>query len=847
MKLIIHAFCLLFSVVALAKTELSYYFDESIQFDPEVPTPESVLGYQVGDWHVRPEQISEYMYALASTSKRVQVEEMGRSWEQRPLLLVSFSSASNIENLDAIKTRHQNILKRDNKGPGVVWMGYSVHGNEASGANAALLLAYYLAAAQGEKVERLLDNMVILMDPVLNPDGLSRFASWVNQHKSTQTVADPRDLEHNEVWPGGRTNHYWFDLNRDWLLAQHPESAARLKWFHQWKPLVLTDFHEMGTHSTYFFQPGVPERTNPITPQQNIDLTKTIATYHAKTLDKLGSSYYTQENFDDFYYGKGSTYPDVNGAIGILFEQASARGHRQESPNGDVTFPFAIRNQLSTSFSTLDAALEQKQALLKYQQDFYKKAQREARKSDIKAYVYDADGDETRLKAFNDILAKHQIRFYQLGRDLTIDDHKFSKLKAYIVPTQQPQYRLIRALFETQTKFKDNTFYDVSSWTLPLAFNLDYRAVDSGDFSERLLTKIGHQVTKAKTLEINDESIAVALDWTDSAAATVAYKLLDKGIKIKVATKPSQMRTLSGEVAFKPGTLFVMLSHQPFGKEELVNQINDLLQDTSIKAHQVIAGLAVSGIDLGSPSMRPLTLPRPLMVVGEGVNGYEAGEVWHLMDQSLEIPMVRVKAKQLPKMDMSRFTHLILVSGRYTWKEKEAEKIHQWVKGGGHLIASRQAGRWLSKQSWSSIKRQKNDEVQDIERMDYAKRAQYRAEKIIGGAIFSWDVDISHPLAFGLERRQLPVFRRGTDVYSVDKQPFAQVARYPEAPLLSGYASLDNQQRIGDTVGMVALRKGSGSVVLFADNLNFRGFWQGSRRLFVNSLFFSDSYWSSAN
>ena len=212
-----------------------------------------------------------------------------------------------------------------------MWLGYSIHGNEASGSNAVLLTAYYLAAANGEEIDNILNNSIIILDPSFNPDGLQRFSSWVNMHRSWVINPDPNDREYSEAWPGGRTNHYWFDLNRDWLPVQHPESRARLKRFHEWKPNILTDHHEMGTNSTFFFQPGIPTRNFPRTPAKNLELTRKMAAFHAKYLDKIGSLYYSEESYDDYYIGKGATYADLNGGVAILFEQASSRGHLQEN------------------------------------------------------------------------------------------------------------------------------------------------------------------------------------------------------------------------------------------------------------------------------------------------------------------------------------------------------------------------------------------------------------------------------------------------------------------------------------------------------------------------------------
>jgi hypothetical protein len=341
------------------QVDLSYYLPTDVSYDPNVPTPKSSIGHQVGDWHITHDKLVQYMYTLANSSDRITIEDRGTTFEGRPLLLLTITAANNHLNIENIRQQHLKLTQKEastvniDQMPIVVQQGFSIHGNEPSGSNAALAVAYYLAAAQGPSIDTLLNNTVILFDPSYNPDGLQRFAYWANTNKSKNINPDPNDREYKEVWPGGRTNHYWFDMNRDWLPAQLPESRARIATFHKWMPNILTDHHEMGTNSSFFFQPGIPSRTHPLTPQQNQDLTAEIGTYHASAFDKIGSFYYSKESFDDFYYGKGSTFPDINGSIGILFEQASSRGHAQESVNGILTFPFTIRNQFTAALSTL--------------------------------------------------------------------------------------------------------------------------------------------------------------------------------------------------------------------------------------------------------------------------------------------------------------------------------------------------------------------------------------------------------------------------------------------------------------------------------------------------------------
>src|SRR5690606_20878946 len=272
----------------------------------------------------------------------------------------------------------------------------------------------------------------------------------VNSRRSNLISTDPYDMEHNEPWPGGRTNHYWFDLNRDWLVAQHPESRARIVKFHQWKPNVLTDHHEMGSHHSFFFQPGVPSRTHPLTPRRNIELTRKMGEFHARAFDGIGSLYYTQEDYDDFYYGKGSTFPDIQGAMGILFEQASSRGHAQRTENGLLTFPFTIRNQLTAAMSSLQFVEAYRQELLDYQRDFFREAATESKKDPVKALIFGSAHDKGRVFHLAEILTRHNIRLYRPAADQTINGKTYRVESSYVIPLNQPEYRLIKSMFETR-------------------------------------------------------------------------------------------------------------------------------------------------------------------------------------------------------------------------------------------------------------------------------------------------------------------------------------------------------------------------------------------------------------
>ena len=476
---------LLFSFLTLAqKQSLSYFLPEG-EYDKKIPTPEQFLGWQIGEWHVSHDLLVAYMRELDRLSDRISIEIHGRTYEQRPLMVLFITHPDNHLRLREIKEEHaklRDVLLSSNLNtttmPIVLYQGYSIHGNEASGSNAAMLMAYYYAAFQSAAMEQTLRNTVILFDPSFNPDGMQRFSTWVNQHKNKNLTSDNASREYNEVWPGGRVNHYYFDLNRDWLVSQMPESQGRVRLFQEWCPNILTDHHEMGTNSTFFFQPGVPSRVNPITPKQNQELTAKIGAFHAKALDKIGSLYYTQENFDDFYYGKGSTYPDAQGAIGILFEQGSSRGHLQKSSNGLLSFDFTIRNQVKTSFSTLQAVQELRMELLNYQRDFYKNSATEAKDDKRKYIVFGDSRDKTKTFEFIKMLQRNKIKIYENGDNLTTDKKTFEKGNSFVIPFNQTQYKLLRGIFDKQTIFADSLFYDISAWTLPLAFDIPYSAYE---------------------------------------------------------------------------------------------------------------------------------------------------------------------------------------------------------------------------------------------------------------------------------------------------------------------------------------------------------------------------------
>ena len=830
-----------FPVIAVSAINDLQYLPQGQNYNPDIPLPTQVLGYPVGTWHARHDQVVRYIEVLAEKSDRISLTYTGHTHEHRPLVLLTITSPSNHQNIDALQTKHiRNIaqgLTPQANAPLIIYMGYSVHGNEPSGTNAALLIAYHLAASNSDEVQTLLNENIVLLDPSLNPDGLSRFAQWANMHKGQNLVSDPMHREHQEHWPSGRTNHYWFDLNRDWLLLTHPESKARIAQFHKWRPHILTDFHEMGTNSTYFFQPGVPSRKNPLTPMQNVTLTGDLAQFHAKALDADKQLYFTEESFDDFYYGKGSTYPDAHGSIGILFEQASSRGHLQESINGDVSFVRTIQNQVTTSLSTFDGALANKAKILAYQEQFYTDTRKLIKDSEISGYLIAQGADKSRFERMISILAAHEIEFQMLTQDITVNNVTYRANNAIFIALAQNQYRLIQSLFSERQRFDDNTFYDVSNWNIALAFNLDYAATKASDSRKLRLSQ--WQVTPLQDVSLPSNQYAYVFDWFDHQAPTMLQSLLELDVKVKVAGADFTAKTSKGEVNFSKGAVIIPAAlTQP---DNLTATIERYSKQYGIEVHAITSGLTSKGIDLGSRQFVNVDKPEVLLIGGVGTSSYEVGEIWHYLDTRLGVPVTIWDLSDLEGRDVDRYSHIIFASGRYnSVSDKTRNEIEMWVKKGGVLIGQKSAVSWFAKNGWIDHEPVSSDAINDAfstKGLAFGDKSALAAKKLVAGAVYLSQIDLTHPMFFGFEKNTLPLFKTSNMVLGLSDNPFQDIAKYTSAPLVAGYSADEMQTLIGSTAAIVAVKKGQGVVVGFVDNVHFRGYWDGTNKLTANALY----------
>jgi len=828
-----------------AQEKLDYYLPENVNYNPDIPTPEEVIGHQIGEFHITYDKLIRYMERLAETSERVSLEYTGYTHEKQALMLVSFTSGENQDNIEKLRQDHLNSIdpfsnqSRVREEPLVVWLGYTIHGNEASGINAAPLVAYYLAAAEDSDVKEMLDKTVILMDPCLNPDGANRFATWVNSHKSMNNVSDPNSIEFSEAWPGSRSNHYWFDLNRDWLLLQHPESQARIAAFHRWKPHVLTDHHEMGGSSTFFFQPGVPTRANPIVPESNYALTQKLGMYHAAGLDKIGSLYYTQEVFDDYYLGKGSAYPDVNGSIGILFEQASTRGHLKETPYGIMSFSHTIRNQVAASFSSFEGSWEIRKELIFNQKDFFKTALKEAGSSAVKGYVFGSGDIPQRTNMMLDILRQHQVDVYPLKSELSADGILYKEGEAFVIPCDQMQYRMMRGLMEKVTTYADSTFYDISAWTLPLAMGVPYAELDARAMGGLQMEKDLAEVEFAEGELIGDIPKTGYLFTTETYLAHKAiYELQDHDLIMKISTREFNFHDGNELIDFPYGTIFVPVQPQELKGAELHRLMNRTARLNGLKIYSVNTSYTPDGPDLGSGGFSFLQKPEILMLTGGGNRSSSVGQAWFLLDTRFNIPVTLADADRFASMDLSRYNTLILtgsISG------SGGDKLKEWIRGGGKVVAMGSGNSYLRSAEIIKYLRKssKSTEFKNEPKIKpYADRRKGRKGKSIPGSIFHAKLDLTHPLGYGYTTEDLSVFKRSTDFIKPSSNAYGNPVYFTDDPLLSGFINDENLEALKGSVSVVTSTYGRGSVVSFFDDPLFRAYFAGLHKLFMNAVMF---------
>ncbi|MGY8786711.1 MAG: M14 family metallopeptidase [Fidelibacterota bacterium] len=824
---------------------------KGVHYNSSVPKPEDILGHKIGTNHTRTDQVVDYFETLASQSNRIILEDHAKTHEGRRLIHAIVTHPDNHKNLETIRQANLKLSESPNKVsdknlkdmPVVAYLGFSIHGDEASGTEASLLLLYHLAAGSGKQVEDILRNTILIIDPMFNPDGRDRFVNWVNGNRGAVPTTDTQDREHNQPWPRGRTNHYLFDMNRDWMPVTQPESNGRIKLFHHWRPQFLLDAHEMGTNSTFFFQPGIPSRNNPNTPKRTIELAGKMSAFFANRLDEIQSMYYSQESFDDFYYGKGSTFGDIHGSVGILFEQASSRALETDSNQGRMTYAFTIRNHFMATLGALDGLTSLRKDFLSYHRNFYATASDAAKKNPIKAYIVDVEKNKTRAQMLIQNLQKHRILVHDLKKPITINQKKIHPGDAIIIPSNQPQTRFLKGLMERVTAFEDSLFYDVSAWTLPLAYG-----VSSYELRRNPSAYIGN---KLKPMELSGGSVkggrahsAYLLKWNRFYAPRALYKILDSNLFPRLTKAPFSAMVDGEKINFAPGTIVIPVNQRDansnISSEEIYKIVNALAETDHVEIYATNTATTPTGPDLGGAFHSVLKKPKVALLSGDGTSSYGVGEIWHLLNYRMGLPVALLNANKLNTHKLSKYNTIIIPDGSYdNLDTTDIKNLKSWVNNGGTLIATQSGSKWVVSKRLLDEKLKKAEK--DTLDIPYDQVQNVTGAQRIGGAIFEIALDNTHPIAYGYEK-YASVFRRGDAFFELSANTAANVGRYTDEPLLSGYISEEKLAEIKGSGSIIARRQGRGHIILFADNPNFRAFWYGTNGLFLNAVFFGQAF-----
>jgi hypothetical protein len=839
------------SVTALPGRAQELPFPESFvpggvsEYVDAVPRPEDVLGYRIGERHTRPDEIVRYFEAVAAASDRVRLEVHGVTHEGRRLIHAIVTSPSNQARLEDVRARNLRLIDAPNEVsaaelqsmPAVVYLAYSVHGNEASGSEASLLALYHLAAGQGDSVDPVLEDLIVIIDPMLNPDGRDRFVDWVNENRGAAPTTDPQDREHNEPWPGGRTNHYWFDLNRDWLPLTQPESRARLDVFGSWRPQLLCDFHEMGRDGTFFFQPGVAERTNPNTPESNQELTARIAEYHARAFDRVGQPYYSGETFDDFFYGKGSTYPDLNGAVGILFEQASSRARAVETNTGILEYERSVRNQFVATLSSLEAAVDLRVDLLSHQREFYGGVDDWADDLEHDAWLIEWAASESRSKALAALLSRHGIHVYENSTTVQVDGVRYEPGEALVAPLRQQQGRLLDAMMERVTAFRDSVFYDVSTWTLPLAYDVVAVPVDgSSGFSLGAEFKPSEK-TDSPVAEPGASNAGWLLSWGSVSAARALVRWIDEGLEARLITSPIAVGAGGADREFAAGTVLLAprRNRQLIPYAELAPLLSEIVHDEGVALATLSSTLTEAGPDLGGPSARLVTRPEIAILTGRGLSGNRSGELWHLLSHETGLPVTLLEVNRVPRAELDRYDVMIVGGGSVM--DTATEPISEWVQSGGTLLVIGSANSWATEAGLLELEERPFVRFSLVSGTDWTTLGAARSAQWISGAIFEAHLDPTHPLSFGIGDR-LPLFVTGGTFFDPAAAPGGAVGVYAGSPRLSGWISDARRPQVSGAAAISVQPKGRGRVIGIHAYPAYRGYWLGGFRLIWNAVLF---------
>ena len=818
-----------------------------------IKSPDEFLGYELGTQFTYHHRAVEYFKYVADLSPLAEYRSYGSTYEGRPLGVCFVSSEENLANLEDL--RKNNIIKTgltegtfSGKQIPFIWLAYNVHGNEAVGMEAAMKTLYTLVSESFKGADEFLRNCVIIIDPCQNPDGHELYVSRYRNSQSLVPNPDENALEHNQGWPGARTNHYSFDLNRDWTWQTQTESEQRLRLYRQFMPHVHADFHEMGPESTFFFAPGAEPWHAAITPWQ-YEFHKLMGKSNAGLFDEKYRLYFTKENFDLFYPSYGDTWPLFNGAMGFTFEQAGGgvSGLAYKTENGDtLTLKDRIEGHFTASMATVKVSFENREKLISEFNRYFTENQKNP-SFQYKSVIISGKNEKSDLRDLLKLLDNNQIRYTysgSAGKKLRGFDYAANKETDFtiekgdiLISAFQPQSRFMQVLFEPDSKASDSITYDLSAWALPYVYNLKAYAVtekisaDTGNVSIRFS---GNKIEPSKPY-------AYIADYKGFDELKMIAALYRKEILIRYSLKPFSINGSS----FGRGSIIIARGDNKNSGDRFDEIVRRAADENLVKLTAVNTGLAENGRDLGS-SYSPLLKKRNVaMLCGEGTSSSSVGELWYFFERELNYPVTLINTRNVLQADLSDYDLLILTSGSYS---NMKDTIIDYVKRGGRVLALENAITIFGNSKTTSLgkavetraveekaaeKKLKSDDTSYLKKFEYTVESRYVVSSRSAGSIYRVKIDETHPYAFGLGKEWFimkrspgyPYLPTGSNIGCIgEKEP------------LSGFAGFRYKDKIKNTLVIGSENIGKGEVIYITDNPYFRAFWKSGRVLLGNMV-----------
>lgn len=813
----------------------------------QIQSPSEFLGYELGSQWTPHYKVMDYFKQVAESSENVEGEVYGTTNEGRELMLFYLSSEQNMNRLEEIRT---NNLKRTGLMDGeptedstaIVWLSYNVHGDETSSSEAAMKTIYDLVRPDNSESAQWLKNTLVIMDPMINPDGRDRYVHWYKETVGDNFNAHGEAREHHQPWPGGRTNHYYFDLNRDWAWLTQKESRQRIDEFQKWMPHIHVDFHEQSYTSPYYFAPAAEPFHKAITDWQR-NFQYTIGKNHAKYFDKNDWLYFTREVFDLFYPSYGDTYPIFNGSIGMTYEQGGGgyAGLGILKPEGDtLTLDDRLTHHYTTGMSTVEISSMNAGKLVSEFDEFYDNAQNDPQ-GEYKTYVIKQNNNTDKLQAIFNLLDQHKIQYQQATESRTLSGYNYKtgqneRVRVeegdYLVSAYQPKSTLARVLFEPRPALSDSVTYDITAWEQHYAYGLDGYA---------LTQRIDGEAASAPTKDIDNSAqgtpYAYLAEWKDLSDVGMLGDLLKNDINVRFTQKQFKIEGWT----YDPGTLVITRSDNKNMGSKFDEKVQEIATGHGEKVHPVSTGFMESGPDFGSSAVRYMEKPRVALLSGEGTSSGNVGEIWHYFDRQINYPITMINTDDFDDADLNNYDVLILPSlyGGSAIDSSRLGEIKEWISSGGKLIALEGANGFLAGKDGFNLKRKTDDDQEEPSSgtvlTEYGEQQREQISNYNSGSVYKITMDNSHPLAFGYDDQYFSL-KLDSDAYAYLENGW-NVGVAEEGAHMSGFIGYKAEENLKNTLTFGVQPMGRGSVVYMVDNPLFRAFWYNGKLLFGNAVF----------